>query len=278
MQQSMPRSMMTRRQTFGLAGLLYPLLPLQAFGQRNRDRDLITMALDEVSLVEKRAIDAAMTYPDNNIFTYLSSDFYARRKTLEAARSSEIFTTVERSITFVKAAPTLVPDWHRARLDPVTVDIQISIIKKLEAENLPVTPPSTAVTPAPIPSLVPGVGESDIVVLGDIIFEILGIVVSDKSLIVEFMNRDTAIQAALEKALSAITTKSWDDLAPAVEDCLKLMVAFLVTARSKLADTAARGMLQRLAVGCVPIIGWGYIAGCVIVSIWANYHRFSFAK
>ncbi len=62
MQQSMPRSMMTRRQTFGLAGLLYPLLSVQAFGQRNRDRDLITIALDEVSLVEKRAIDAAMTY------------------------------------------------------------------------------------------------------------------------------------------------------------------------------------------------------------------------
>jgi len=177
--------------------------------------------------------------------------------------------------------PNILPKEFPLTYDITAQDSQIAVINALVKQSLPIVPKAESVTRVNIPSILPqnGTIDTDIIVLGDIFLETLGISFGDESLIISFIESDERIESFLKEILEKVSTKNWKDVVKIGENLFDIAVKLIIGGNflKKFSDTAIRKLTFGLALRCVPILGWLYLAFSFVVSIKKNYSRFSFA-
>lgn len=214
----------------------------------------------------------------DGIFEYLMTDYSARRNTLSWASHSTTFSSAESAIAYVRKIKSVLPDKYPVVFDASVQESQILVIQALEKRNLPIAPVPSDVIPFGIPTIIPDVAtaDSDVKVLGDIVFETLGIAVGGNSILKEFFEGDKGAQELFSELLNKVITKKWDEAVPIIENLFKLFIGG--STFRKLGEVVVRKVTFRMALGCVPIVGWVYFSAAALVSIKKNYHRFSFVS
>lgn len=271
---SIQQKQITRRRFITITGALV-VTPSRSIAQSNADFSALLPHVDTAWGVTQLAAVTAPYYPED-FGKYMYWDLEGRRKALIAA--FDIIKDREIAIEFVESLPTAVSPALRSHYDPESIQIQLDIIGMLSEFELPIIPDYRSAAPVDLPTVVPSADDTDIIVLMDILLETIGIVGSKKSLIVEAMNSDERIKDALNNALGTVSTKSWEDIAPSLENLFKATWVVIKSADSTVPDSVKRSVAFKMAIRCVPFLGHAYLIGCLVMAIRANYHRFSFAK
>lgn len=256
------------------ATLLIRPLTLQA-QQQNAD---VTSIFSEALKVRRLATSIETNTINGRVIDYLATDYQSRRTVLGWAGKSGFFKNAESATAYVRRIPSVLPKKYPVEYNKSMQESQIVVIETLERLNLPIAPLQTDVSPTELPTVAPmaPTPDNDLRIFGDILFETVGITVGDTSLLKEFMDGNKEAKDLFDKLIKAVTTKSWEDAIPIIENFFRLAIGSNVV--KKMGEFAVRKMTFRLAAGCVPVVGWVYLSAAAIVSIMKNYHRFSFAS
>ena len=120
------------------------------------------------------------------------------------------------------------------------------------------------------------------IILADIVFDALGVTV-DGDLFMQFLAEEPDARDNFNNLINAISTQEWSKMADLVDKLLwwlvvgggvRKIVSFL-----KQREVATGGFVYRIgwriSLRFVPIVGWLYLAGAIVLAIKANLHRFS---
>lgn len=261
------------RRSFLFAGA--GLLLAQARPLRAQISGAIVEEFSRAIGIRQMALEMPLEGIEERLIPFIAADYEARRATLQAARQTGSFGDVASA------------ENHVAQLSstnlPVTFEqstlLSIREVNELiSSQGIELAPPPNDVTPAHIPSLPPSDqngGDSDIIVVMDIILETLGISTDDADLAVMLIRSNPELERLVSNTLAAITQQDWETVVSSAE----AVFDFLVTnrqIRTVLGRLLGRKFAFRLALRCVPVVGWLYTGALFVVSVKKNYHRFSF--
>jgi len=263
----------------GAGFLLIPTTDVRAQDQSPLLGQWFSRAVETVEHATNLRVD---DISEKTLFPYLEEDYLKRQVTLFEENKTDSFKSEFVAIAYVRSIRKSLPPNLPFEYDQLSEDSQIDVIRLCAKHSVPIAPPPELVVPANIVSVAPTKKKthaSDLQVIGDIIFETLGISFGTESVIEELMKGDPKLQQDIDSLLGAISTKNWKDAAKLLEEFLKLFLAskLWISLSERMGELAVKRFTFRMALECVPGVGWLYIVGALIVSIIANYHRFSFA-
>ena len=266
----------SRRHIIGL-GIIYAVLhPRYAFAQNSdyaRISHLFSKSLGVRDFAIGVSLEAIQT--GNGLIDYVEQDFFLRRITADESVASNIFNNAESSTLYLKNVQAVIPsdfpyDAYENKSQQIVIDM-------LNLQSLPIVPDPDYIFPIGVPSLPPTDKDatSDLLIVGDIILETLGISIGDKDLIVYFIESDEQIKEKCESLVNLISTQKWEDVFSLVKSVFNLFIGSKIWV--ELSKITLKKLTFRLALRCVPVVGWVYTAAAFLVAVKANYHRFSFA-
>lgn len=139
-------------------------------------------------------------------------------------------------------------------------------------------------TPAILPPRDSEREESVFVIVVDILCETVGIGVHSE-IVRRAIDSSPEVQSAFNDLVEAISTQAWEDVADSIDRILPLVFArgFIDRLRtllsSQFGDAMARRVLRRKMFSAllrlVPFVGWAYLAAAFVLSVQANWDRFS---
>lgn len=123
----------------------------------------------------------------------------------------------------------------------------------------------------PLPEVKPAANEDVLKVLLQILLDAFGVKELGKALI-DTLLADATIKTVLTELRSALKAKHYGLAALELERLLAVIVSprLIQLIGSKLGQKEVELILRRIVVRFVPFIGWGYMATCLLVSIYHN--------
>lgn len=119
-------------------------------------------------------------------------------------------------------------------------------------------------------------------ILADIVLEALGISV-EQNLFQQFLAQEASAREAFQRLTEAISTQQWSKVAELIDKLLWWLVVGggagnlirFLWQHEVAADGFRYSIGLRLGLRFVPILGWLYLSGAIVLAIKANFHRFS---
>lgn len=268
-------TLITRRQTlaFGASLLL---------GGRNalaQDAASMAKAIGEAWNIRDFALEMPIDGIHFSVPKYLDTEYFARLNTLTTAQGSGLFDNVESALEYVDDIPAIVPDL-REYYNQSALASQKDVIVLIAEDSLPIVPSLSDLTVVEIPAIPPRNDveiagyDSDIIVACDIFLETIGISTGETGIIVSFIKSSPEIEENINELIESITSKNWSEVISLGERLFQLFVASAWWDNAK--KRIGKKLTFRLALRCVPVVGWIYVGAAFLVSIKKNYRRFSF--
>lgn len=271
------RMHLDRRQALGLAVGLIASRANPSFAQSQSSYEQIgpyvkdgIAILDFVTGTQSSQLD---------VVRYVSIDYISRRRLVTAAKEFKIASNQQSARAFVdgisNAASPYFPEYY---FNKDTFESQLRVIDEITKRDLPILPDIESVQPIGVPSIEPSGSKksttTDLLVIATIAFETIGITLEEGA-VTALIEENPEFKAELDQALKYAINSDWKNLAKVSENAFKFLVSSKIGV--KLSASTAKKLSFKLALRCVPIAGWIYVAASFVVAVMRNYHRFSFA-
>lgn len=265
-----------RRSTI-LLGLAASVAGTRSWAQDDSRFISMQKAFEISRQVREFAVNANLEEIDSVIYQFIDFETASRKETLAIMEGLGFFQTVETAKQYVASISEVLPSDFPVNYDEQVIASIDVVIDEIASQGLPLAPDPADVVPLPVVSVPPEepTVDNDFVVIVDIILETLGISVGGDSLAVQIIDSSPEIKSAVEKLLTAASSKDWEGVAELAEEIFKLFVSSRVGA--VILKEGARKLSFRLALRAVPGVGWIYCAAAFLISLKKNYKRFSFA-
>jgi len=208
---------------------------------------------------------------DQSLIKFVGQGFALRKRAVEDARNSKLFTDSKKAISALDEAKgeRVGKDYS---LNGEYLQAQKDAIVFVSSNSVSLVPDSRDVLPIGIAAADPVEKKSedtDFTVILDIALQTIGIF-DGKELGDEIL-KDPDCFKLLKEIAPSVQKSDWQKILHLAERFFQLLIAhgFLKIYGARLAF--------RLSVRCVPILGWAYVIAAFIIALKANYHRFSFA-
>ena len=220
-----------------LAGSSFILaLPRSAHGQDAAPLAALRPIFDDAAAIYRQAVSAdvrMVLYEPDTLIGFIAADYKARRVAVKLIHEEYLncFKDIEQYSSYLQALGSSFPDgiegipyrfgnnYHAMQLFNFEIyfRLNIEIIQDSQfatIRNIPAVPP-----PASDLGLDP-----DLIVAGDIVFEVLGLTVGQESLFVALLKADDGLRNAFEDMVKSVSSQDWEDVTESIGIILKILV------------------------------------------------------